>query len=185
MPDSLSPLIADYIILESRVQRLMAARCRDHCARCTAVCCRIDFCRESLESPFLQRVRRQAPRRPAWDPRQGWLGANGCRLPAGRPPVCYAYYCKTISAAQATAADRHALDALARLMTFVGRRARGSSHLVELSDLGMLNVRRLAQQMKTAETALGQLQRYWSAGEAPSIEILQQVHPHRAGLPLR
>ncbi len=179
MDDRLTPLIEIYVNLEIRVQELMRTRCAEHCRKCPTVCCRIDYCQESLESPFLARVRLQAGQNPQWHPERGWLGNRGCTLRAGRPPVCYAFCCNTILAAQPTAFDRYAVDLLAMLMTFAGRRARGDRHLVELGNLSALNIRRITHQLQTADRVLDQLLRYWSAGDAPSMEWCRKIRPFR------
>jgi hypothetical protein len=177
MNDRFIPMIEAYIDLEQRVQTQLSMCCADHCRRCPAVCCKVDYCRESLESPFLRRVLNQGQSKPTWHPERGWLGDRGCVLPAGRPPVCYAFCCNAIMAAQPTPLARHALNMLANVMTYAGRRAYGNRHLVELNDLNVLNIPRITRQMHTAEGILQQLVQYWKTGKVP-IDLAG----HMAGL---
>lgn len=153
--------VAAYGRLEMEIQGCMSALCIRMCARCLLPCCRIDFCRESLESPFLVDVRTRFAPDAHWDAAAGWLTAQGCRLPAGRPPVCYEFLCRDLEENQPTPIHCEALRRLSKLMTQAGACARGRRHLVELNDLSRLNVKRLTVQFERAWTALAQLKRFW------------------------
>jgi hypothetical protein len=153
--------VTTYGRLEGEIQGCMSAQCEQVCARCTMPCCRIDFCRESLESPFLTDVRTRFAPDAQWDPAAGWLTAQGCCLAAGRPPVCYEFLCRSLEEHQPTPIHREALQVLSRLMTQAGACARGRRHLVELNDLSRLNLKRLFIQFSRARDMLTQLQRFW------------------------
>lgn len=157
--------ISSYGRLERRIQRCMASQSGGLCTRCVMPCCRIDFCRESLESPFLEAVRTLFAPGIRWDPAVGWLTNQGCCLPAGRPPVCYEFLCRSLQVHQPSALHRDALQVLAGLITDTGRRARGRRHLVELNDLGRLNLKRLTDQLKRAQSTLAQLERFWACAK--------------------
>jgi len=148
--------------LEKEVQDCMTQHCAGRCSRCAQRCCRPHFCREALESPFLIQVRiRFAPEVP-WYEDRGWLGAEGCRLSAGRPPVCYEFLCDPLIAGLGTSRQRKTLGRLAMLLTTAGKSARGRRHLVELSDLDRLNHERLARQLAQARAELGDLRQMLS-----------------------
>jgi hypothetical protein len=175
MKDRITPLIAAYIDLESRVQEQLTARCAAHCRNCRSVCCKIEYCRESLESPFLVQVRKTITSKAIWHPENGWLGDHGCVVPAGRPPVCYAFCCEAIMASHPTPLARYALNVLAHVLTYAGRRARGNRHLVELNDLNALNTQGIIRQVNTAESLLDQLDDYWSTGKVLETTLWRNV----------
>jgi hypothetical protein len=163
MPKSLNNLLELYGRLEMAVQKQMNARCAPFCTRCASPCCRIDYCREALESPFLEAIRNRFAPSVHWNPALGWLTPKGCGLTAGRPPVCYEFLCRPILEAQPTPEQREALKQLVMLVTVAGRRARGSRHLVELWDLEQVNAPRLLAQMAKSADILARM-RSWEGG---------------------
>src|SRR5687767_5043651 len=86
-------LLEDYRAIERGVGRLMQEVCAPFCSVCPTPCCRTAICREAAESPFLLAVHGAQQ---AFDPKSGYLGATGCKLGVGRPPVCHAYICNRI-----------------------------------------------------------------------------------------
>jgi hypothetical protein len=134
MRTSLARLLTEYAELERRVQSAISRVCRPLCAKCSQVCCRTDICIESRESPFLARLRAQAAPEVEYDSERGFLGPSGCRLPVGRPPVCYSFNCPTILNAQGGSVQVYGLQVISELINFAGRRALGSRHLVALLD---------------------------------------------------
>lgn len=128
-------LIDAYVGFEQRVRQEMERRCRSFCAVCRQVCCRVHFCVESRESVFLARVASRYSPGASFDPVHGWLGPDGCRLVAGRPPVCYEFLCRDIpDALSGDPHRRHAMVTLSMLVSHLGKRAVGGRHLVELTD---------------------------------------------------
>jgi len=82
-----------HIEVESILQSLAASRDDNPCARCTSVCCKEVYCRESVNSAFLRFV--LGPRVDAYSANDGWFEpGSGCRLSYGRPLVCYAFFCE-------------------------------------------------------------------------------------------
>jgi hypothetical protein len=158
-------LVIAYGRLEQEIQSDMTAQSRGACARCNLPCCRIDFCRESLESAFLIRVREHFAPEVRWDPVVGWLTPAGCGLTAGRPPVCYEFLCRVLEACQPTERHFQALRMLARVITDAGKGAGGKLHLVELDELDRLNRRRLTTQLSRAREVLDRLKHFWAGGE--------------------
>ncbi len=157
-------LVDRYAKMETRVQRLMKAACASVCASCCKVCCRPDMCLESVESPFLALVRERGKTKPAWSEELGWLGAKGCQLRVGRPPVCYEFLCPTIVRNQPDKATQIRLEYLARVLTQAGRRAIGGDHLVEIMTmerLAQVKPQRLAAHLALAEAQLIELESVW------------------------
>lgn len=150
----LNAIITTYGQLETDVRHFMHYACGPFCGRCQALCCRSDYCRESLESPFLAAVRKRFAPEAGWHHALGWLIPTGCSLAAGRPPVCYEFCCRTILAAQPSALARTWLGTLSRILTDAGRNAAGRRHLVELADLQRINTARLTRQLARARSVL-------------------------------
>ncbi|MFZ1985483.1 MAG: hypothetical protein WAU91_13780 [Desulfatitalea sp.] len=157
MRDPLNAIVESYGQLEIALQQRMRAVCALFCDRCGARCCRVDFCHESLESPFLVHVRARFAPSAYFDAVTGWLTPAGCGLAAGRPPVCYEFLCRAIVEAQPTRHQLEALETLAMLLTHAGRNAFGRRHLVALEDLHRLNSRRLWKQLMQARSVLDEL----------------------------
>jgi hypothetical protein len=161
LPKNISDFVFAYSLLEQAVQQRITRICASVCSVCSCFCCKIVFCRESMESPFLQQVMNAVPASGAWDPVKGWIGNLGCRLAAGRPPVCYAFVCGELAAQQVSNEHRYVLNVLSMLMTYVGRNALGKRHLVELCDLQRINTARLARQQVVAGTILSHIDGFY------------------------
>jgi len=129
----------EYWDLEQAVLRLVGPLCSSPCALCEDRCCKLEICQESLESPWLAAIRLLSGQgEPQWDEAQGWLGRGGCLLEAGRPPVCLGYFCAPALAGLDE--DRqYALLVAGALVDYLGRRALGQQHLVELMDAAQIN----------------------------------------------
>lgn len=172
-----------YVELEQVVQQLIACRCADFCELCTACCCRADICEEALESPFLQRVHRRLR---LDSDRYGFLDTAGCTLPAGRPPVCYAFFCDELLAAQEDDFQRDLLRVLGHLVSLVGEKALGTAHLVELMDddqLDQVDFAKLTARVDRALDAAEQIRAGMQTGrlDAAAREFLERL----AGFALR
>jgi hypothetical protein len=176
--------LASYIHLEKAVQMRMVQLCGPYCRSCLSPCCKIDFCRESRQSPFLRLITDRSPPPGKWTSR-GWLKAKGCALTAGRPPVCYSFCCDIIALAQPTPAHRYALNVLSALISYTGRNAHGSRHLVELPALQDLNLDRLQRQCDTALAVLDHLDQFWRNPQTSSLslELCKKIYrPHSRGV---
>ncbi len=156
-------LLVAYRSLELRVEALMSAACSPFCKVCPTPCCRIAICREALESPFLLAVHESEK---SFDSKQGYLGATGCTLGAGRPPVCHAFICGRILSRQADDQRRFALECLGDLIGYLGKQVWMKRHLVEaLSDGDLLNsnLTTFKARLATGAEALGILESYFSS----------------------
>jgi hypothetical protein len=157
MCDQLNAIVQSYGQLEIELQQTMREVCAPFCDHCGTCCCRLDFCLESLESPFLARVRARFASSAHFDADVGWLTPAGCGLAAGRPPVCYEFLCRAIVEAQPSHQHLEVLNALTMLLTHAGRNALGRRHLVALENLDRFNNRRLLNQLMQARSVLGEL----------------------------
>jgi hypothetical protein len=157
-------LLEDYRVIELRVGHVMQAVCTPFCRVCPTPCCRTAICREAAESPFLRRVHGS---RQAFDPKSGYLGATGCKLGAGRPPICHAFICNRIMSEQPSDERRYALDVLGELVGYLGKGVWRKRHLVEAlseADLRTADGVLFRQRLETAAAALAVLESYF-AGE--------------------
>lgn len=128
-------LVEEYKNLENTVRQRISDIGRPFCEGCSSPCCREDICRETLESLWLRTVwTSNQVDVSSYDDARGWLTVGGCALKAGRPPVCYEFFCSGIMASLGGAYQKYGLTALGNLMNFVGRGALGKSHLVTLSE---------------------------------------------------
>lgn len=173
-PDFESLLVA-YRSLELRVEALMSAACTPFCAVCPAPCCRTAICREAAESPFLLAVHGS---RQAFDTKSGYLGAAGCRLGAGRPPVCHAFICGRILSHQESEHRRYALECLGDLVGFLGKQVWLKRHLVEAlseADLERSNTGKFQSRLDTGAEALVILETFFSGGRDLEADEIAQL----------
>lgn len=167
LPQPVRDACQAYAALERDVQAVNTAFCGDVCALCTSTCCTPDICEESLQSPFLFQVRTCVDRDAVFNDRFGWLSERGCALCTGRPPVCYGFFCNEIIDALPES-RRQIVRVLGRLLSWVGERASGGRHIVEISDaaaLAQLNVARFHGRLDVARTALAGVTQ-WLRGAA-------------------
>jgi len=162
--NALSRIIEKYAAFEAEVGAYTARIFRDRCSVCKGVCCRPEFCAESISSPFLDRVRRHFVPHAVCDAVHGWLTPTGCALPVGRPPVCYQFFCRTIQDAQPAAQSRYAIAILCNLVGHVGKKACGPKHIVEVEDASQLkriNLSRFEKQLDEAAVAFDRVRAYF------------------------
>ena len=179
---SLSPDLREaYLQLEVAVRRLSDRVCAPYCSVCTAVCCRAHLCGEARESAFLKSV--APPDEAALFHREtGYLGPSGCRLVAGRPPVCAEYICSPME--RDLGPERaYAVLALGKVLPWVGQRALGHRHLVVLdaAQLPRVNARRLRVRLELAWTLVRAVERFLD-GAPLDRDALRPVFPVPPGL---
>lgn len=153
-----------YAELEQGVQDLIAGRCRAVCELCTACCCRAEICEEAVSSPFLRTIHQ---REVLDSDGYGFLDIGGCALHAGRPPVCYEFFCDELLAAQEDDLHRYVLRALGRLLSLVGEQALGKAHLVELMSpepLEQVDFEKMENRARRALKALDVIRQFYSSG---------------------
>ncbi|WP_035601135.1 hypothetical protein [Haloferula sp. BvORR071] len=171
-------LLEDYRSFERGVMRVMEKECTPHCSVCPTPCCRTAICREAAESPFLLAVHGS---RQAFDEKTGYLGARGCKLGVGRPPICHAFLCHRIMDAQPDDQRRYALDVLGELVGYVGKKVWLKRHLVEALDDADLRKtdRDLFRRRISAAAAAFEILEAYFAGERDlaqaDLQVLQVI----------
>lgn len=137
--DPLAAIIPEYITVEQKLLARVREVCLPVCSQCAETCCAEQYCREALDSPFLSRlVNLQAL---AYDPDNGWLGGRGCRLEYGRPMVCYEFFCRRfLDDASFMSSD---IRDLIKAFINIGRRARGTGHLICVADPAAISPSRI------------------------------------------
>jgi hypothetical protein len=132
--DDLEQILKAYAAFEAEVRSFSSELWFQWCSSCREVCCKPVYCREALESPFLFLLLKKHCRQVYNNTQKVWLGEAGCKLPVGRPPVCYEFLCGAILEAQQPGVQRYAMMVLAKLISHIGKIAFGSRHLIEVMD---------------------------------------------------
>jgi hypothetical protein len=189
MTTVLSKMIKEYMAFETIVRLQITVICAPHCSNCRTLCCGPDYCRENIDSPFLRAIssKNQLPK--AFCPEHGWLTPAGCALTSGRPPVCYQFNCDTILDALPGELARYLIRVLSNLIPYIGRRALGNRHLVEIMDPVQLNrvkLERFGRRLGEARRALQIIQSFNRYGnlKASSLAALSKVLPPPDNLPV-
>jgi hypothetical protein len=183
MATELSKILKEYADFEITVRQQMAGICAPHCSVCQSVCCRPEYCRENIDSPFLNRISSKSrTNNSAFSAERGWLAASGCTLSAGRPPVCYQFNCNNIIDGLPTDQDRYLFRVLSDLVPFIGKRSLGSRHLVEIMDAAQLkkvSFKRFGRRLNEARKALHVIQSVNKPdfSKASSLAALSRVVP--------
>ena len=135
----LKHILKKYAAFETEVMTFTTEFLSPWCSDCRGDCCKAECCRESLESSFLSLLIYKNPPNAPFSEIEGWLTKTGCALAVGRPPVCYEFLCDRVLDARPTPLYRYAMVVLSKLVSHVGRRAAGRSHLIEIMDLSDLS----------------------------------------------
>jgi len=188
MATELSMILKDYVDFETTVRQQIADICAPHCSVCQRVCCRPEYCRENIDSPFLNLIRSKSLPDKAFSAERGWLTSNGCALSAGRPPVCYQFSCSQIIDALPDDQHRYLFNVLSNLVPYIGRRSLGNRHLVEIMDparLTQIKFKRFAARLDEAREALHLIQSFNGPDllTASSLAMLSKIVPNPAHLP--
>jgi len=78
MKAELLEIAKEYTDFETAVRQQITAFCAPHCSNCEQVCCRPEYCRENIDSPFLNLLSSKIRRKAAYDAERGWLAPTGC-----------------------------------------------------------------------------------------------------------
>jgi hypothetical protein len=152
-------------MFESDVRRFSDDLFKRNCSSCITPCCKPEVCYESIESPFLARIRNIFPSPVAFSEIDGWLTESGCALQAGRPPVCHEFLCTAIIDGQPTPHHKTAIKVLSKLVSYIGKNALGNQHLVEIMVEGRfqkMNLSRLQHRLTDARLAFKEIKELYS-----------------------
>jgi len=182
MNAELRPILVEYAAFETAVRRQISELCAPHCSVCALVCCRPEFCRENIDSPFLKLSSSRIQQNAAYRAGHGWLTSSGCALSAGRPPVCYQFNCDKIIDALPDNLNRYLARVLSDLVPHIGKRALGDRHLAEIMDPAQLKKvkhGRFGKRLGEARNALQVIQSYKRHGFLPASArtILSKIAP--------
>lgn len=143
-----------YRYLELEINRTISSICSPFCRPCKGGCCRTEICAESISSFWLHLVGTVGNHSPVqFDENQGWLAPNGCRISAGRPPLCYEFLCDKIFENIPPGSFSRSLKELCQSLSLVGKNALGNRHLVTLSSRAIaskLNFKKLEARIAAA-----------------------------------
>lgn len=150
-------IIVSYAALELRIREVIQKVAGNFCRQCPQRCCRSDICAETNDSLFLTMVRESNPPSINYSTQHGWLTPNGCALNIGRPPVCYAFFCKSMCDALRPDAQFEILLGIGRILDKIGKNAIGNKHLIELQSLdeiAKIKPERLQRKLENANVLL-------------------------------
>ena len=173
----LTNIMEKYATFEAEVNAYAVTFYINHCGTCKGICCKPDYCEESITSSFLRRLRQHFMPDAVYDTERGWLRSAGCALPVGRPPVCHQYLCDTILNIRPGPDFRYALTLLSNLVNHIGKKALGRKHIVELqesSELKRINFTRFEKQLDEAHTAFKRMRAYLD-GDVAKLDYLQDL----------
>jgi hypothetical protein len=175
-------IIEAYAAFEVEINAYAAKLWQPFCSACKSVCCKPEYCRESLESPFLARLRECYHPNRVFRSDAGWLTETGCSLNRGRPSVCYQFLCDNILQAQVCDEQRYLMNVFSNLINHVGKRALGHRHLIAIMDcdrIEQLKYNRFAVRLNEARRAFEQLQRCWEQDfiDEGALKVLAKITP--------
>ncbi len=136
--NNLNMFIKKYTDFERNVRTTQWKYCEAYCKSCKNICCHPDICIETMDSAFLRLIRKHYHSNLQYNNDTGWLTKNGCALSVGRPPVCHEFLCSSVTESFCTALHNYVIYIIAKLVSYVGVRAYGSRHLVEITHMNNL-----------------------------------------------
>ena len=149
--------IKKYTDFERNVRTTQWKYCEAYCKSCKNICCHPDICKETMDSAFLRLIRKHYHSNLQYNNDTGWLTKNGCALSVGRPPVCHEFLFSSVTESFCTALHNYVIYIIAKLVSYVGVRAYGSRHLVEIrhvNNLQNINQSRLSNRLSQGIRAL-------------------------------
>lgn len=159
-----------YRNLEQQTSRIISSICRPFCSRCNVVCCKEEFCSESIDSFWLRLIWQTCDHEISqYDAHRGWLRPNGCGLMAGRPPLCHEYFCNDIFDKISQASSSHDFIEISKLLALAGKNALGNSHLVTLSSEQVLTRLNFTKLKTRITRSFEQLRRYEKDLSGPTL----------------
>jgi len=132
-------VIRKYTDFERNVITTQWKYCEAYCTSCSTLCCHPDICIETMDSAFLRLLRKHYHANLQYNNTTGWLTKNGCALSVGRPPVCHEFLCSSVTESFCTSLHNYVIYIITKLVSYVGVRAYGSRHLVEIRQADNLH----------------------------------------------
>jgi hypothetical protein len=176
LPKQCIAVASKYRHLELEINHTISSICSPFCRPCKGGCCRTEFCVESIHSYWLRLVRTVGNHGPVqFDEDRGWLMPNGCRISAGRPPLCSEFLCNDILVNIQTVSFTRTFLELSKLISLVGKNALGSRHLVTLSSraiVSRLNFKKLETRIAAATESFKRYKKELIC--EPSIQSISQ-----------
>lgn len=176
-------ILKQYAGFEAKIQRYDNNFSRPYCSVCAGTCCHIDICREALESPFLELLRKEYQALAKYSSENGWLSDTGCTLSVGRPPVCYEFLCSDIIDTQPTAIHQYVFSVLAKLVSHIGKRAYRDRHIVEIiniKELDRVNLSNFEKRLQESMSAFDAIRsfnenNFLSSNHLQSLNRIQKI----------
>jgi hypothetical protein len=179
---NLNAFFREYAMFESEVRCFSDDLFKRNCSSCIATCCKAEICYESIESPFLYRLRKIFPPSVSFSETDGWLNESGCVLKAGRPPVCHEFLCNTIIDEQPSSLHQSVIKVLSQLITYIGKNALGRRHLVEIINEDRfyeIKLSRMQNRLMDAKLAFKEIQEFYAGRRLNSKAFvhLEKIRP--------
>jgi len=143
--EKLNRIKTTHIRIEKILQTEASKVSMDICSTCTSPCCKIDFCKESVESKFLRFVLGEKVK--LYSKNSGWMTSSGCSLPYGRSLLCYEFFCDRFN-------DSRSVDSLklfSRTLKMIYAKTSKNQHMLVLKDLRHITAFRLDKLVKDLE----------------------------------
>ena len=184
--DELDRILKAYATFESEVRIFSSELWFPWCSNCRKVCCKAVYCRETIETPFLFLLLKKNSHQVSNNTQTGWLSETGCNLSIGRPPVCYEFLCNNILDAQQTEMHRYAMIVLSKLISYIGKKALGSRHLIEVMDpvdLKKVRYSRFEKRLLEARNAFDVIQLFFRGRELETddLKVLSKISRLNSG----
>jgi len=151
--EQLLGLFHAYVSLEEKITQRVSETAKPVCAECRETCCEEIICRESLHSTFLNRI--IGFQDVQYDPEDGWMSAQGCRLGSGKPLVCHEFFCEDILKRFSSKAA--SIRELVSDFAGIGNKAYGNTHLLCIDDLETISGKKLFKMKSRIEHLMAKL----------------------------
>jgi hypothetical protein len=163
----------EYLCLEVKVKTTLSRSFGTSCRKCLGLCCRSGICCESLNSAWLSIIWSLCGyQKSEYNAEAGWMTSDGCKLDAGRPPVCYAFVCDELYEGVSRGSHFSCLNTVSNLLTLSGTNALGTRHLITLTTEEIcfrLNHARLRKRIAKSLETYEQCERLLSSEKSKRI----------------
>lgn len=152
------PVLTAYADFEKKVRNIIAPISGPLCAACKSICCKYDFCIETLQSPFLYLVAEQEgclPKSSVAAPQAGpfALGPHGCTILAGRSKLCSAFNCSQILRQFRSDHEVYAFKCISDMLHFLTAHFSGKTALDDIKDARLFTETRFEKFLRKIDLA--------------------------------